>query len=127
VCAGVAPRLKATVQQVTAVNAQAGNPLAKLPKLAVLLRQISAEIGTLHSGLGALTPPVGQGRAFATFLRDLAALRTLSAIMAADLRSGVSGLAHYRPLAARFTARGVALEAHGRKVPALHACRNIGR
>ncbi|HEV3227998.1 MAG TPA: hypothetical protein VGY97_00885 [Solirubrobacteraceae bacterium] len=128
VCAAVAPRLKTTVQEVNTVNAQSGNPLAKLPKLARLLRQISAEIGTLREGLAELTPPVGQGAAFARFLKDLGVLRTLSATMATDLRSGtIAGLDRYRPLAARFSARGAALEIHRMKVPALSACRNIGR
>jgi hypothetical protein len=127
VCGSVVPQLNRTVQQVNAVNAEGRNPLARLPKLAVLLRRISTEFGALHAGLARLRPPPGRAAAYATFLRDLASLRALSATMAADLRSGtIAGLNRYRPLAARFSARGAVLEAHRKRVLPRSACRNIG-
>jgi hypothetical protein len=128
ICTKIAPRVKATTVSVSSLNSAPGNSLTKLPQLASLLSELSAELGDLHSGLAGLTPPSSQKPAYDVFLADLKKLGDLTQTGAADLKGGtISGLQKFQALSAQLGAASTSLSTDGAKVQGLAACKNVGQ
>ncbi|MGI8559763.1 MAG: hypothetical protein ACR2ND_15925 [Solirubrobacteraceae bacterium] len=126
VCVKVAPRLKTTSTAITALDAAAGNPLDKLPKLAGLLGQLDGEFADLHHGLGAIGAPAAQKAPYARFLGDLGRLEQLTRQGTTFLAPGtISGLRQFKALGTQLNAATTALGSDASKVPGLSACNNL--